>query len=503
MPDDAAYTFDAFRHALPTDWWANDSLLQTWLAHSSPDPATLRWVALWGRSVAGALLEAADQAEQWENRPRLAGEGPYDNGQRIVLPPRTERALAQVHGSGLWNPTLDERARYAAVYLLNQNGEGGVACSVACTDGLIRVLRRHPSGHESVLRALEGMPEKHWSHGAQFVTEIQGGSDAGTNAVRAEPQSDGSFALHGQKWFCSNATAHWWLVTARPVGAPAGSKGVALFLVRSEDGGYTFERLKEKVGTRALATAEIQFHGTRGRPVGPLDEGLKTMVADVLVTSRVHNVVAAAGFLRRAQREVSAYAHFRTAFGSRLEEMPLVADVLARLAAAADHAEAGAFATVDAWIASRRPDAPDAEVMRARILVAIAKAVATRRATGLLHEAITVLGGNGIEERFSVLPRLWRDSVIMETWEGPYTLLLSSALADLRRAKVAGREADFLRAFLGQEAPAGLVAELSKCLASSDSKATAVAWRACAHRLYEAWEEVALRDLSATVARVR
>lgn len=125
-------------------------------------------------------------------------------------------------------------------------------------------------------------------------------------------------------------------------------------MVESAAGGWLFERLKDKVGTRALATAEIRFHGARARPVGPLGEGLRTMVGDVLVTSRVHNVVAVAAFLRHAQREASAYAAFRTAFGKRLEEVPLLADVLARLSAAADRAEAGAFATVDAgWPPSR------------------------------------------------------------------------------------------------------------------------------------------------------
>jgi acyl-CoA dehydrogenase len=391
---------------------------------------------------------------------------------------------------------LDERLRYAAVYLLNQNGEAGVACSVACTDGLIRALRRQPR-HAALDKRLASMSADAWIHGAQFVTEIQGGSDAGANRVRAEPNGDGTFALHGQKWFCSNPTAQWWLVTARPAGAPSGSKGLGLFLVESAAGGWSFERLKDKVGTRALATAEIQFHGARARPVGPLDQGLRTMVADVLVPSRIHNIVAVAAFLRRAHREAAAYAKTRTAFGSRLEDLPLIADVLARLGAAADRAEAGAFATVDSWQAAlARKAQPDA-VLLARVLVSLHKAVATRRAPALLHEAMSVLGGNGMEERFSVLPRLWRDSVVLETWEGPYTLLLMQALGDLRRGGVQGHERAFLQAWLGKASATGpFEADLAAVLsAAPDDAAALLRWKDLAHRLVEAWEERALASL--------
>lgn len=476
-------------------------VLRAWVARSRPEAADLAWLEGFARRAAGEWAAAAEAAERTENLPRLEGDA-------VVLPPATRAALAAVHTSGLWSPALDDRLRYAAVAALNQNGEGGVACSVACTDGLVRVLRRHRQGHEATLAALERMHEGGatasgggWRHGAQFVTEIQGGSDAGANLVRAVPRAGppGAYELHGQKWFCSNLTADLWLVTARPDGAPAGPKGLGLFLVERAGGGFTVERLKDKLGTRALPTAEIRFHGAVGRPVGPLDQGLRTMVAEVLVPSRVHNVVAVAGFLRRAQQEASAYAHARTAFGHRLAEQQLVADVLVRLAAAADRAEAGAAATVDAWLAAGRPGAADGEALMARVLVSLHKAVATRRAQGLLGEACAVLGGNGIEERFSVLPRLWRDALILETWEGPYTLLLAQALGDLRRGGVSGEEGarDFLRRWLGHEPEPALARDLAHALAAADGAPFAAAhWKALAHRLVEAWEDRALADLA-------
>ncbi|HEV8360508.1 MAG TPA: acyl-CoA dehydrogenase family protein, partial [Candidatus Thermoplasmatota archaeon] len=382
---------------------------RAWVARSAAPRADLAWLDGFARRAQGAWARAADLAELPENAPKL-------RDGNVALCAATQQALAEVHTSGLWRADLDDRLRYAAVYALNRNGEGGLACSVACTDGLLRVLRRHPEGHAAALRRLEAMAPQAWAHGAQFVTEIQGGSDAGANALRASPRSDATFALHGQKWFCSNPTADLWLVTARPDGAPAGPKGLGLFLVEAAAGGFTIERLKDKAGTRALATAEIRFEGAIGRPVGPLDRGLRTMVAEVLVPSRVHNIIAVAGFLRRAEREARAYARTRLAFGRPIAEQPLVADVLARLAAAADLAEAGAFATVDAWRVAARPGAAAEDMMLARVLVSLHKAVAARSAQGLLEEAMSVLGGNGIEERFSVLPRLWRDSVILETW---------------------------------------------------------------------------------------
>jgi acyl-CoA dehydrogenase len=497
----APHSFGPYLERRAVDPWTADPLLQAWVRGAKPSAREIAWLKQWANDASGPWASRADEAEQRDNLPRLAGKGPHDEArQQVVLPAGTVATLGEVHGSVLWHDELDERLRYAAVYLLNQNGEAGVACSVACTDGLRRVLRKHPKGHAPLAKRLGAMRADAWMHGAQFVTEVQGGSDAGTNAVRAEPNGDGTFALHGAKWFCSNPTADWWLVTARPVGAPAGSKGVGVFLVESgataAAGGWSFERLKDKVGTRALATAEIRFHGARARPVGPLDAGLRTMVADVLVPSRIHNIVAVAAFLRRAQREASAYAATRTAFGARLEQQPLLADVLSRLRDAADRAEAGAFATLDAWLASLAPKAKPEQILLARVLVSLHKAVATRRAPGLLHEAMSILGGNGIEERFSVLPRLWRDSVILETWEGPYTLLLMQALGDLRRGGAVGHEAAFLKGWSGK-ADAGLSKELAAVLAAGPEDAAAILrWKALAHRLVEAWEERALASLA-------
>jgi len=379
--------------------------------------------------------------------------------------------------------------------MMNQNGEYGATCSTACTDGLVRVLRAHGNCDRSkeVLRELEEANENQWRHGAQFVTEIQGGSDAATNAVQAEECANGQYAIYGEKWFCSNFTADYWLVTARVDPSILDHRGIGLFLVPRNQTGWKVERLKDKLGTRALPTGEIVFSGAKGWPIGDINAGLKTMVAVVLITSRIHNIVASAGFVKRAYDEAWAYANFRHAFGRPLKDHPLIKASLATLGEQKDHMAAGAFATIDAWIHSLSPHATELEKHWARVLISIAKAVSTRNCNSNIYEAMMVLGANGIEERFTALPRLWRDSAILETWEGPYTLLLMQALGDLQKYKITGREQAFLEVGLGKGPEVDAVAEsLASILSEPSSSEKIVEWKNLANRIYRCFQKRAL-----------
>jgi alkylation response protein AidB-like acyl-CoA dehydrogenase len=508
------YVFDEYLAGLGENWFDEDPLLLRWLARSRIDDTTLEWLRRFGRTVATRYREWADVVERRENLPLIADRGPYNRtSAEVVLPLETRRMLAEVHGSGLWKTALDERARYALIYLLNQNGESGIACSVACTDGLARVLRALGDDARSreVVEQLETSTPEHWIHGAQFVTEIQGGSDAATNALRAEPATtSGSigapsevslWSLTGQKWFCSNLTADYWLVTARVKGGPVDHRGIGLFcvprLLEGAPNAYRILRLKDKLGTRAVPTAELELEGALGWPVGPLDAGLRNTVAIVLTVSRIHNVMAAAGVARRASREAHAYAGFRHAFGRRIAEHPLLAASLREISETADRAEAGAFATVDAWLAAlARPNDHD-RALWARVIVSVAKAMLTRRSPGHVYKAMMVLGGNGIEERFCALPRLWRDAAILETWEGPYTLLLMQALGDLVTFGVKGRERSFLELGLGDHLDADDARELADILNDPDQEENVLRWGALAPRLFGHFEERALQALRA------
>lgn len=506
------YVFDEYLAALGENWFDDDTLLLRWLSRAAVDDATLEWLRRFGETAATRYREWADVVERREKLPFIEARGPYNRvSSEVVLPSETRQMLADVHGSGVWKASLDERARYALFYLLNQNGESGIACSVACTDGLaraLRVLADDPRSGE-VVEQLEKATPEHWIHGAQFITEIQGGSDAATNALRAEPapgsgpagasREKGLWSLTGQKWFCSNLTADYWLVTARVKGGPADHRGIGLFCVprvrSGEPNGYRIVRLKEKLGTRAVPTAELELAGALGWPVGPLDAGLKNTVAIVLTVSRLHNVMAAAGVARRATREAHAYAGFRRAFGRKLAEHPLLAASLREISDTADRAEAGAFATLDAWLeAQASPDDHD-RALWARVIVSISKAITTRRSPGQVYSAMMILGGNGVEERFCALPRLWRDAAILETWEGPYTLLLMQALSDLVKFGVKGRERSFLELGLGDHLDADDSRELADILTAPDEDENILRWSELVPRLVGRFEERALEAL--------
>jgi alkylation response protein AidB-like acyl-CoA dehydrogenase len=496
------YDFSPYLEALGTNWYTEDELLKKILRRFAPDAARESETTLleFGARAAGVYRELADVIEQPEKLPYISHKDAYNRRHdHVVIPPETERMLREVHGARLSGGELNDFVRYAIQFMLSQNGESGFGCSLACTDGLIRALRELGDDERSkqTLGRLLNNSVENWVHGAQFVTEIQGGSDAATNAVQAKPVGEGLFLLSGEKWFCSNCTADYWLTTARPGGAPEGGKGVAMFVVPRlrEDGtpnGYAIERLKDKLGTRALPTAEITFDGAEAWMLGPPDAGLKNMVAIVLVTSRVLTASGTAGMLRGASRIVTAYCRFREAFGVRIDQLPLVSDTLGRIQRESDLALAGVFETFGLWFA-HAPNGRALGDLASRVHVSLAKAVSTRLTQQLLYEAMVLIGGNGIEERFSALPRLVRDSAIYETWEGPYTLLLMQALDDLVRFEVRGREEEFFeQVWPTQDVPIELVSVLRELLADPQSEKNVLGFRRFAHDYYSAYQKAAL-----------
>jgi len=450
-PPSRPYRFEPFLGALSDDWYADDPLLHRLLDRHAAGAERDRLRA-WGPVVAGRLRALAEESARPENAPRLRPRDAYDRRvDAIELPASTLEALAIAEGDArLGTVHADPFVHYAMVYLLAQNGEAGVACSVACTDGLVRALDALGDRpvHTAVAAAVRASSAERYVHGAQFVTEIQGGSDVPANRVRAVAEGD-AWRIHGPKWFCSNINADWFLVTARPDGGPVG-----LFLVPAyardaeregpagaeegggERNGYVIQRLKDKLGTRELATAEVAFEGTRAWAVGPVERGLANLLRYVLTPSRFACVLFAAAALRSAERIAGGYATFREAFGHAIADYPLVARTLAEIREARSQALGCAFELLRLWRAAEASDYRGREAVDFRILLSLAKPVLTRRATTLLHDAMMLLGGNGIEERFSPLPRLYRDAVIMETWEGPHNVLFTQALRDMIRFDV-------------------------------------------------------------------
>ena len=333
--------------------------------------------------------------------------------------------------------TVEQMGMY---YLLAMNGEAGHLCSLACTSGLIRALQQVADDdvREKFLPPLLDPNYDTMQHGAQFLTEVQGGSDVGANAVTATPHNDGTWRINGEKWFFSNINADQFLMTARPVGASDGTRGLGLFVVPRalDDGttnGFYIRRLKDKLGTRTLASAELDFVDAVAYPLGALDKGFKTVVELVLNTSRLMNAVACAGIIQRATIEAGHYACTRTAFGTAIASYPMVQEAIADLLSESVASTASSFYIAHLLDKIETDNANDADKANYRLLVNINKYITSIRGTEMVHRAIEVLGGNGAIESFSILPRLYRDMVVLESWEGTHNVLCVQVLRDITR----------------------------------------------------------------------
>jgi len=336
--------------------------------------------------------------------------------------------------------TVEQMGMY---YLLTMNGEAGHLCSLACTSGLIRALQQvgDDTVRDKFLPPLLDPNYDTMQHGAQFLTEVQGGSDVGANAVTAIDNADGTWRINGEKWFCSNINADQFLMTARPVGAVDGTRGLGLFVVPRtlEDGttnGFYIRRLKDKLGTRTLASAELDFVDAVAYPLGAVDKGFKTVVEWVLNTSRLMNAVACAGIMQRATIEAGHYACTRTAFGTAIANYPMVQEAIADLMSESIAATASSFYIAHLLDKIETTSATDADKANYRLLVNINKYITSIRATEMVHRAIEVLGGNGAIESFSILPRLYRDMVVLESWEGTHNVLCVQVVRDIARYSI-------------------------------------------------------------------
>ena len=355
------------------------------------------------------------------------------------------------HRAGVfgWPAPLPPAAKYALTFLFAQ-AEFGLLCPVNMTDSLARTLRRFGSPElvERYLPLLASQDMDALHQGAMFMTEQGAGSDIAATSVTAEPANDGTHRLYGDKWFCSNPDAELALVLARRGGGATGLKGVGLFLLPRTlpDGtpnAYRIVRLKDKLGTRSMASGEIRLEGAHAWLIGDPEAGFKQM-ADMVNSSRLSNAVRAAGMMRRAMTEALFVARNRRAFGRRLIEMPLMRRQLAKMLLRTEQARAMVFTTAEAL---RRSDAGEAGAYALlRILTPLVKFRACRDARQVTGDAMEVRGGCGYIEEWPEA-RLLRDAHLGSIWEGTSNII---ALDVLRAAE---REAGF-------EALAALIARL-------------------------------------------
>lgn len=320
-------------------------------------------------------------------------------------------------------------------YMLAQT-DISMHCPVTMTGAVAYVLSRYAPGaaRDEFLPQLTRLDGKAKT-GGTWCTELHGGSDVGATTTKAVTGADGKIRLYGLKWFTSNANSGLALATGRPEGAPAGGKGLGLYLVPShlKDGAvnsYSIRRLKEKLGTKALATGEIDLEGAEVIEVAAPPNGLKIMM-EALEYSRIHNAVGSAGVTRRAFLEAASWASHRRSFGKEIVEYPMVQNELMHLMVRSEAATALAFEAARTFDASQKDEALNSWL---RLSTALAKYRTAEEAVQSSKTALEIVGGNGYTEEFPTA-RLFRDSMVLTVWEGPANI---QALELLRM--VAGKE---------------------------------------------------------------
>ena len=315
--------------------------------------------------------------------------------------------------------------KYAITYLFVQ-AEFGLMCPVSVSDTSNFIIKRYasPALKKLLLDRLLSQDPATMLKGTQFMTEKAGGSDVGAIETEAEPLGLGTdgierWKLHGQKWFCSHADADVAVMLARPRGAAPGTQGLGLFALprRLEDGSrnsYRIVRLKDKLGTRSMASGEIILDGAIAYAVGDVNRGFKQMMEQVNL-SRLSHGVRAASMMRRCLNEALAVARGRRAFGRAIGEYPLLRRQLMKIMLPTEQALSMYAFAADAMGKADKGDADAANLLR--ILTPVYKFRACRDNIPVASAALEVRGGIGYIEEW-VTARLVRDAQIGTIWEG-------------------------------------------------------------------------------------
>jgi acyl-CoA dehydrogenase len=438
----------------PGDAYRDDPLLREYLARilAEGDLAAIEGGLCTLGELSGGRLYDLQLASRAEEPALTAWDGWGRRVDRIAPAPswREAAALAARHGlvATAYERRLGARSRLhqmAMVHLLEPSLDV-YSCPLAMSDGAARTLLDQ-AGPELAARAVPRLtsrdPARAWTSG-QWMTELAGGSDvSGTETVAR--REAGGWRLHGTKWFASAADADMALALARPEGNPAGSRGLALFYLELRDAGgrpngVTVLRLKEKLGTRKLPTAELRLDGARAEPVQGLSDGVRA-VAPLLTVTRTWNAVAAAAGMARALALARDHARRRVAFGAPLRAKPLHRDTLAALEAEREAAFLLAFRAVELLGLAEGPEAGPGDRALLRVVAPLAKLTTARQAVAVASEALECFGGAGYVEDTG-LPRLLRDAQVLPIWEGTTNVLSLEVLRALGAGE--GRPAEAL-----------------------------------------------------------
>lgn len=331
--------------------------------------------------------------------------------------------------------SLTRIVQFALVYLFHPSTDV-YTCPLAMTDGAARTLLQVGDPfliERAVSRLISRDPDICWTSG-QWMTELPGGSDVSQIETVARPDGAGGWCLFGRKWFTSAITGQMALALARPEGNPPGSHGLALFYIELRDAagrlqGIRVHRLKDKLGTRKLPTAELSLEGTPARLVGSLTGGVRTIVPMLQVT-RIWNSISSVSFMRRGIALARDYARRRVAFGATLNRQPLHVETLATLQAEFEGAFLLSFLTARLLGVVETGIADEHQRQLLRVLTSITKLTTARQAVAVMSEVIEAFGGAGYVEDTG-LPVLLRDAQVLPIWEGTTNVLALDAVRAL------------------------------------------------------------------------
>ena len=435
--------FSPFNQSPPElgNQYDDDRPLRSILARLLPAdarPAVEESLRAMGELAGGELYRLA--LEDRLNEPTLTNWSPW--GERIdqIEVTRLWQRCAQIvpeHGviATAYERKLGGLSRvhqFALAYVFNPSSDV-YTCPLAMTDGAARTLIASKNTaliDRAVPRLTSRDPRRFWTSG-QWMTESTGGSDVGTSETVALPESDGTYRLWGRKWFTSATSSEMTLTLARPPGGAPGGRGLALFYLetRDENGrlrNIEVNRLKDKLGTRKVPTAELMLEGAKAIPVMGLDHGVKN-ITPMLNVTRTWNTICAVSAMRRGIALARSYAKKRVAFGARLSEKPLHLDTLADLAAETEGAVHLAFLAIEVLGRVEAGEARPHDETLLRLLTPIAKLTTGKQVVAVLSEVLECFGGAGYVEDTG-LPVLLRDGQVLPIWEGTTNVLSLDAL---------------------------------------------------------------------------
>ncbi len=462
----ARYATERYAGATGLNWWRCDPTLQ-FVMRSHLTGEELGWAEphldRMGAMMGGPVSERAEITD--EHPPYLERYDRWGHDiSQVVLPPSFLETRRDVLANSFTAPAIRDEATSRGVrlhllnaahsYMLNQ-AEIGMACALGTGGDMVVNLVRSFAPPDVRDRVLANFASGEWAgQTIQSLTERTGGSDLAEIETTATPDGD-AWRVNGFKWFASNANGEAWVVLAKPEGAPDNARGIATFLVLAErrDGtrnGIRIRRLKDKLGTKAVASAEVELvdaeafllsgdgSGEAGTGAGD-GKGLARMMA-MTNGARLGIAMMGLGCARRALVEAMCYARARQAFGRSLADQPLMQRKLAELMVEVEAAQALMF---DGY----HPE------HRLRIGAPLIKLRAARLGITAASDAIEVHGGNGYVENWPVA-RILRDAQVNTLWEGPDNILCLDVRRGIEREQADVAFLDRLRTAV-ERGPAG------------------------------------------------